>query len=164
MRKAYRHFIAASAALGLIQLGSPLAYLTIGSNWYGCYTQQFFQKIKWLFYLPGIDELLSYFYTKSGILAELASATMEELVYRGPLLLIVCLPLLKNRPLLFRILLTITLVFSIIHFGLGHACPPHPLWIAVILTASVLLTKSIIPAIAAHTLWNISVSPYLFMF
>lgn len=66
MGKAKRCLLAALVALGLMQLGSPLAYLTIGSKWYGCYAPQFFEKVKYLLYVPLVDELLALFIRPRG--------------------------------------------------------------------------------------------------
>lgn len=89
-------------------------------------------------------------------MVDLVGATIEELTYRGPLFLIISLPFFKNHPLLFKVLLTAALIFSTLHFAMGHACPPHPLWISIVLTTTVYLTKSFVPTVAAHAFWSIS--------
>ncbi len=155
MKKIKLYFISASAALGLILLGYRLAYLTIGS-WTGCWSQKFFHTITSWFRLPLVDTLLTHLNYTDGIFYGMAGNTLEEIIYRAPLWLILryC-PHKLNSPT-YKILLTATIFNSTLYFAAMHACYVFPFWIALVLTAVLLATKSLIPAILAHIGWGIS--------
>ena len=157
------YFLIASAALGLVQLGSPLLYMQIRS-WYGCYDESTFLRITANFFLPFIDPLLTYFNRKAGLFFSVFHALLEELVNRGPLFIACGTSFFRRLPRV-RIGFTIaSILFSILYFPFTHACPLHPFWISLILSATVLYTKSLFPACTAHVMWNISEKSYLLVF
>ena len=157
------YLFAASAALGLIQLGHPLAYLTMG-GWYGCYSQDVFQLILSSLRLPLVDHTFGYLNNNPTIISEIAATVLEEVLYRGPLILVLTVPFFKKHSYFYKTAVITSVAWSIIYFSATHACPLFPFWVSAVLTVLTVTTKSLIPAVLTHVLWNISLKTYLLNF